>query len=133
MIVWLIYAIHFFLHWYENKTIVMIPLEKPRLLKDPFFATLLWVIRLATHYGSVIGIWYLYGFGLAVGSYVVSYLFGYKTFNFYFNRAVHNALPYCIREIQKELKAKNINANENQIMVEAFKRAEKLITHVMKS
>ena len=132
MFVWLIYAVHFLLHWYENKTIVMTPLEKTRLLRNSFFSTLLWLTRLATHYGSLIGIWYLHGFGYAAGAYAVSYLFGYKTFNFYFDRAVRNALPYCIRETQKEMKARNIDANDEQILAEAFKRAEELITHTMK-
>jgi hypothetical protein len=132
MIVWVIYTVHFLLHWYENKTIVMTPLERPRLLREPFFMTLLWFVRLTAHYGSLIAIWYLHGFGFAVGAYAVSYLFGYKTFNFYFDNAVRNVLPYCIREINKELKAKNISANEEQILAEAFKQAEAIIIQAMK-
>ncbi len=132
ILVWLVYASHFLLHWYENKTIVMTFLEKPNFLRDPFFMVLLWITRLALHYGSLIAIWYLYGLGTAVGAYGVGYLFGSKTFNFYFDKAVHNMLPFAKKQIQEEVKVKNIHISEAQISIEAYKRAEDLIIHVMK-
>jgi hypothetical protein len=84
MIFWILYLFSFLLHWYENKTIVL-PIEKRPLIfsQRPYFQSLLFVIRLICQYGSIVGVWWVYGLFVAIVAFVISYVFGKLTFSIY--------------------------------------------------
>ena len=110
MILWILYAFSFLLHWYENLTIVRPVARRPLIFSQvPYFQALLFVCRLICQYGSIIGIGYSHDLFTGFVALIISYLFGKITFKVYFNKEVNLTVGSGVgREQAREWVLRNI-------------------------
>jgi hypothetical protein len=127
MIFWVLYIISFPLLWYENFCVVLSVAERPPILRSQTKQAIFWIVRLIITYGSIAGVWYVYGPLPAIVAFIVNYAFGRITFKMYFNREVREIASYFIQKAKEEMQASGKLLDERRIKQEAFESAKTIV------
>jgi len=130
MIFLIFYIISFPLLWYENFCIVLSVWEKPRIFSQTNQA-IFWIIRLIITYGSIAGVWYVYGLLAAIVAFAINYVFGKITFKIYFNRKVQETASYLIQMAEEEALSNNELSDKRKIEQESFELAKSIVIENM--
>lgn len=131
MIFLIFYIISFPLLWYENFCIVLSVAERPRILRSQTKQAIFWIIRLIITYGSIAGVWYVYGLLAAIVAFTINYVFGKITFKIYFNREVRETASYFIQKAKEEAQSRGKLLDERKIEQEAFESAKTIVVQNM--
>ena len=132
MIFLIFYIISFPLLLYENFCIVLNVAERPIILRSQTKQATFWTIRLIITYGSIIGVWYVYGLLAAIIAFTINYVFGKITFKIYFNREVWETASYFIQKAKEEVRFSGELLNERKIEQEAFESAKNIVVQNMR-
>jgi hypothetical protein len=127
MIFWIFYTISFPLLWYENLCVVLGPAERPGIVRSRTKQAVFWVVRLIITYGSIAGLWYVYGVLAAIVAFIANYAFGRITFRVYFNREVREIASYFVQKAKEEGRASGKSLDERRIEQEAFESAKAVV------
>jgi hypothetical protein len=79
------YIVSLLLRWSQNHSIVV---GWPIFLMDWTRRTVFMALTFVLTYGSIIGIWYLFGIWIALGASVVKLIVGRVSFHHYYKRAI---------------------------------------------
>lgn len=85
MIFAILYFFSYLMILYENAFAGMNIAEKPPIARGPSLFLLVAVLT----YGSIAGIWYVYGWKVALLSFFISWTFNKLTFRFFIRRNIH--------------------------------------------
>ena len=125
--VWFLFFLGFLFAWYENHWIVCsYPLGRP-LWFSPRNKSIFWIVRLAITYGSLLRIWRLHGFPLAVIAFIVYYAFAKITFRIYYNREVRKTALRYVELMREEAQGKNEPIEEERLAQEATEIAKRTV------
>jgi hypothetical protein len=108
------------LDWYENKFIVLDVVRRPLFLSTATNQLALFSVRLLVTYGSLAGLFFVYGAGPTVVAFVTYWVISSATFRTYFNREVRSVTKVLI-------------ACEKLTEAEAFEYAVRVVTGNIKS
>lgn len=113
--------------WYENKFIVLDVVRRPLILSSPTNQAALFLVRMIITYGSLAGLFVVYGVAPAGVAFVAYWVFSSATFRTYFNREVRRvAKEIMMLEPDDDLSDKPTEA-------EALEDATRIVTGNMKS
>jgi hypothetical protein len=107
------------LAWYENKFIVLDIVRRPLFLSSPTNQVALWLVRLVITYGSLAGLFFVYGVPQAGAAFVTYWLFSWATFRTYFSREV--------RTVAKEMMKSEGDPSDGLTEAEAFEAATRIV------
>ncbi len=82
---WFLYGLSILLVWFENRCVVLPVWDRPPIF---FNQALLWIVRLLLTYGTLGGLWAIYGFKTAAIALGFFYVVNKLTFKIYFDGEV---------------------------------------------
>lgn len=88
------------LAWYENKYIVLDVAMRPLALSTTTHQAALYLVRLVVTFGSLVGIFFVYGSPLSVAALATYWIFSRATFRTYFNREVQTVAELLVKRKQ---------------------------------
>lgn len=99
MIFIILYLLSYPLILYDNFFSMRLSSEKSRIANAPSFFI---IVQLIT-YGSMIGLWFEYGWKAALLSFIMSWTFNKLTFRFYFKKYIHQTAQRLIKSDSFEI------------------------------
>ena len=115
------------LAWYENKFIVLDIVRRPLFLSSPTNQVALWLARLVITYGSLVGLFFVYGVPLAGAAFVTYWVFSWATFRTYFSREVRMAAKEMMKSEPGD------DPSDELTEAEAFEAATRIVTGNVKT
>jgi len=131
MIYIFLYVFGILILWYENKCIVLDVFERPPIFQVSF-QPIWWIGRIILLYGSIIGIWYVYGIPVAVVALVIKIIISQITFKHYFRKQVVMWMPHFYKILCEEAEKRGQPFNENQTRFEAIEMSKKQVYKAIK-
>ena len=126
---WVLYALSLLFVWFENKCVVLHRADRPVIFSNQ---AILWLLRLALTYGTLGGIWFVYGFWTAAIAFGAFYTLNKLTFSHYFSRQIKSTTVRCMKARMEEAAKKHEQIDELQIEVEARELANYIVTSNVK-
>jgi len=112
-----LYLLSYPLVLYDNYFSMRLAAERSRIANAPSFFI---IVRLIT-YGSIIGLWFKYGWRTAIATLVVSWFFNKSTFKFFFKKYIHQKAQQLIKSDWFETELPN-----EERLLKAYEYAETL-------
>ena len=118
--------------WYENYCSVLTVPEKPPLLANNAGNLSVWFIRSLMMYGSIVGIWFVWGIWAALAAYAFKMIFSRGTLKYYHFTAVRKWAFYYLDKLTNKPKANGKTPDEKRLKEEALHRARSVIQKAMR-
>ena len=91
--------------WYENYCSVLTVPEKPALLASKAGNLSVWLIRSLMMYGSIVGIWFVWGLWAVLPAYALKMIFSRGTLKYYHFKAVRKWAFYYLHKLTTKRRA----------------------------
>ncbi len=123
------FVVGLLLEWYENKIIVLDVAHRPDVVATPLRQTILFLVRLLTTYGSLAGIFFVYGPISALVAFAVYWLFSAKTFRRRFDGEVLRVAKELMSADERLAKDPTWNMDDSERLTEAdaLKTARRIV------
>jgi hypothetical protein len=118
---------------YENYCSVLTVLEKPPLLASKAGNLSVWFIRSLMMYGSIVGIWFVWGVWAALPAYAFKVIFSRGTLKYYHFKAVRKWACYYLDKLANEAKTNRQTLDEDQLKRQALLLAKTMVQKAMRN
>lgn len=141
---WMIYLFTFMLLFVQNRMIVLVSSQKPRIFRTPGGVMILNLFTTIARYGSAYLIYTHHGLIISAIALLVSYLYSHVVFKFFFKQQVYRVMPICYEQAIKEITNERLKAsitsdfntddpkNLEIMLAKAKSMAEELVIATMK-
>lgn len=130
-LVFIAYIVSILVLWYKNFWIVLPDFKLPAIIRSPTRRVILFVTGAIVSYSSIVGIWFLYGFGPAILAIVLSIIVSRSSYKRYLDREIRESADWEYRRMLRERSSTNdptpSEADESEMRREAFEIARKML------
>lgn len=97
----LLYVMALLLRWYQNFFIVLEDMDLPRIIRNVYMRLVYIAVAFILMYGSIIGIWYIYGLWAGLIALIMRMIVGRISYMHYFNREVTELAEWHYKQMIK--------------------------------